>query len=176
MKMGCCGFFGGFFWGLLILLLGLSIILRAVFNLNIPLVRIFIAIILIYFGIRMLMGGGWNRPAWVFSKTNISSTETVQKEYSVVFGSANIDLSGVAIDKDSVKSEINVVFGSAVVKVNPNVPTKIILNSAFAGAKTPDGNTTAMGKYIYKTPSYKEDSPCLLIEADAVFSALEITK
>jgi len=175
MKMGCCGFFSGFFWGVLILLFGLSIILKTVFNVNIPLVRIFFAIILIYLGIKMLTGNCWSKPNWrVFSKTEISSTESIQKEYSVVFGSANIDLSGIAINKDSVSTEINVVFGSAILKVNPAVPTKIILNSAFAGAKTPDGNTTAMGKYVYTTPSYKEGTPCLLIEADAVFSSLDI--
>ena len=47
--------FGNIFWGLLIILLGLSIFLKG-FNLHIPLVRVFIAIIIIMFGIKLLFG------------------------------------------------------------------------------------------------------------------------
>ncbi|MDD2331344.1 MAG: hypothetical protein PHI68_01685, partial [Candidatus Cloacimonetes bacterium] len=48
-------FFGNMFWGILIILLGLSLILKD-FNINIPLFKIFFGLIIILFGIKLLIG------------------------------------------------------------------------------------------------------------------------
>lgn len=46
----------GLFWGLILVLLGLSVILKSVFHINIPLIKILLAILLIYWGITLLIG------------------------------------------------------------------------------------------------------------------------
>lgn len=45
--------------GVFFLLFGLSILFRVFFGWHIPVFRTFFAVFLIYFGIRMLVGGNW---------------------------------------------------------------------------------------------------------------------
>ena len=47
-----CFLFGGVFWGIVLVLLGLSIIVRIVFNIHFPFFRILFALIIIYFGLK----------------------------------------------------------------------------------------------------------------------------
>mgnify|MGYP003990967287 FL=1 len=48
--------FSGLFWGVMLVLFGASMILRAVFNLDIPIFRIIFALVIIYFGVKLLLG------------------------------------------------------------------------------------------------------------------------
>ena len=50
----------GVFWGSVIILFGVSIILNAVFGISIPVFRVVLALILIYFGIKILAGGAFH--------------------------------------------------------------------------------------------------------------------
>lgn len=43
------------FWGAIVVLAGLVIIANAVFNINIPIFRVFFALLLIYWGVKMLI-------------------------------------------------------------------------------------------------------------------------
>ncbi len=54
------------------------------------------------------------------------------------------------------------------------MPAKIIVNSVFAGARMPDGNTIAFGQYTYKSDSLKEDTSFLQVQANVVFGGLQI--
>jgi predicted tellurium resistance membrane protein TerC len=45
--------------GILFLLIGLSILLKAVFHIDIPVVRTAFALFIIYIGFKMLLGGSW---------------------------------------------------------------------------------------------------------------------
>jgi len=47
--------FNELFFGILIILFGVSLILKSIFNINIPLLKIFFGIVLIYWGITLLM-------------------------------------------------------------------------------------------------------------------------
>src|SRR5215510_7296421 len=97
----------GAFWGAIIILFGLSIILREVFHVHIPFVRIAFGCLLLYWGLRMITGGLNRRhgDSAVFSEANMSYDGS-QKEYNIVFGSSNIDL--FKMDLNSTKKlEIN---------------------------------------------------------------------
>ena len=50
--------FGHIFWGILLLLWGISLILKGFNIVDLPLVKIFIAVIIILFGLRLLFGTG----------------------------------------------------------------------------------------------------------------------
>ncbi len=174
MKM-CC-LFSGLFWGIFLILIGLTIITKVLFNISIPLFRIGFALLLIYFGIKVLTGrpicSKGKNAVW-FSDSKIENTGSSDK-YDIVFGKGIIDLSGVSLTGGTVKKEINTVFAAGIVKINPQLPTRITLNSAFAGAKMPDGNLTSFGKYTYQSPNYKEGENHLEIAANVVFASLEI--
>lgn len=174
MKM-CC-LFSGLFWGVFLILIGLTIILKVLFNIGIPLFRIGFALLLIYFGIKILTGGpicSKGKNAVWFSESKIENTSSSDK-YDIVFGKGVIDLSNVSLTSGTIKKEINTVFSAGVIKINPQLPTKIMVNSAFAGAKMPDGNVTSFGKYTYQSPNYKEGENHLEIAANVVFASLEI--
>ena len=178
MGWGC----GAIFWGVVILLFGVSIILRAVFNISIPLVRIFIAVVLIYVGIKILTGSfccgnrnwSWHGMQHSYSGEMKFEGADLQDEYSIIFGSGDIDLTKINTNKEKLNTKIAVVFGSAVIKLDPDMPVKITVDTAFANAKMPGGNSAAFGKYVYKSPSFKEGEKYVSIKMDSVFSSVEV--
>lgn len=174
MKMGCL--FSGVFWGVLLILLGASILVKVLFNITIPILRIAFALLLVYLGIKILTGGPLFRKGkcsvW-FGESKIEATSSSEK-YDIVFGKGVIDLSKISLTGGSIKAEINTVFGAGIVKINPELPTQIIVNSAFSGAKMPDGNVISFGKYTYKSANFKPEENHLFIEANVVFGGLEV--
>lgn len=128
MKMGL--FFGNLFWGVLLVLLGVSIILKG-FGLSIPLVKIFLAILIIMFGVKLLLGGN-KRNKW----EHVKKYETRNRvEYNSVFASQNIDLTHVKPGDKPI--EITCVFGSSIVKLPDGVPFTINPTTVFGATIMP---------------------------------------
>lgn len=176
MKMGCL-FCSGMFWGVLLILLGISMILKVLFNITIPIFRIAFALLLIYLGVKILLGHSIERRknTVFFNDSKIEYTES-SDEYNVLFGKGVIDLSNVSLEKKIVEVKVNTVFAEGTIKINPALPTKILVNSAFAGARMPDGNVISFGNYTYKTKSFKENENYLKIETNVVFGSLKVVE
>ncbi len=177
MKMGCL-FCSGMFWGVLLILLGISIILKILFNITIPVFRIAFALLLIYLGVKILTGGfgiGRKKNTVLFNDSKIEYTES-SDEYNVLFGKGVVNLSTVSLEKKTVEVKVNTVFAEGTIKINPALPTKILVNSAFAGARMPDGNVISFGNYTYKTKSFKENENYLKIETNVVFGSLKVVE
>lgn len=176
MKMGFI--YSGVFWGVIIVLIGLSILLNVVFGIRVPFFRIAFALFLIWLGITLLTGRTfWSREKnkAIFEEKRIDSI-TPHSKYDIVFAKGVVDLSKVTLEDKIYKVEVNTVFGSGTIEIDPTLPTKIIVNSVFAGASMPDGNTIAFGQYTYKSDSLKEDKNYLLVKANVVFGGLQIVK
>jgi predicted membrane protein len=167
--------FTGVFWGVVLILIGLGVIINVVFGVKIPIFRTIFALFLIYLGIQMLTGTSWHKRSEKVVMFEEKKIETITKsdKYDVIFGKGEIDLTGIKPDSQNIGVEINTVFGGSVVKINPAVPTKMIVSSAFGGAHLPDGNVVAFGQYTYKTESYRENEKHLLIRATVVFGGME---
>lgn len=163
MKMGI--FFGNLFWGVLLVLLGTSIILKG-FGLSIPLVKIFLAILIIMFGVKLLIGGSKRSKL-----EHVRKYETGKRvEYSSVFASQNIDLTHVKPGDKPI--EITCVFGSSIVKIPDGVAFTINPTTVFGATIMPGNkyfgfgdehvslNDAAMGEKVY-------------IEANCIFGRLE---
>jgi len=171
--------FSGIFWGSILILLGLSVIVRIVFNVHVPLVRIVFALVIIYLGVRVLMGGSWNKcgsngaSTVVFSdaKTELSKDST---EYNIIFGKGVVKLDSAALAEKNKKVKINTIFGATEIIVSSNVPAIIRVTSAFSGAKMPDGNVISFGEYVYKTKAVSDLAKALHVDASVVFGGLEI--
>jgi hypothetical protein len=169
----------GFFWGLVLIFVGLAIIFRVVFDVN--LFRIIIAVLIILFGIRILMGNTWmhersrkGRDAF-FSDRTYSEIPKNNTEYNVMFGKSVFDFTRPeSIIHEPVRIKINVVFGAAIIRIHPEMPVRIKSEAVFGGSKMPDGNTVAFGSINYSTPSFSEDIPHLYIESNVVFGGIEI--
>jgi predicted membrane protein len=175
MRMGFL--FSEAFWGVFIIIIGVSIVLKSVFGINLPIVKTAFAILLIYAGISMLAGGN----KWYFkSDHNISfgnskiKVDSLQKEYNIIFGSGVIDLTDLPLQEGRNRAKINTIFGSGVIQVHPDIPVVVRGDAVFASARFPDGRNTSFGDFTYRSPQFKEDGKYLEVEADVIFGSLEI--
>jgi predicted membrane protein len=166
----------GLFWGVIIILIGLSIILKEVFHIHFPFLRVLFGVLLIYWGIKVISGNSWKSNKGntsVFSSGNINYSR-LEKEYNIVFGKGNIDLFKADIPSENTKLEMNVVFGSADLILNDSVPAMVQMNSVFGNVRSADRQTGGFGSGVFTTPAYSQDKPHYLIEANAVFGNINI--
>ena len=170
--------FSGLFWGVMLVLFGVSMILRAMFNLDIPIFRIVFALVIIYFGIKLLVGRQafkGERNFSMFRNSDVTMSES-GGEYNVIFGQSNIDLSNIDISESSKKVNVDVVFGSGNLLIDPRIPTKLKISTVFADCKLPHRNINFFGDSNYKTPAFVEGENYLLLNIDVVFGNVVIVE
>jgi len=170
-----CVLFTGLFWGVLLLLIGLSVILKAVFHIDFPVLRLAFGLFLIFLGLQLVLGrslGCGGRPH-AFAESRIAQPQAEGK-YEVLFGKGELDLGGLVWEGKDASFTSNTVFGSTKIKIPAKLPVLIRASAAFAGAKFPDGNLVSFGEYAYKSKAYKEGKPCLRLKASVVFGELNV--
>lgn len=149
--------FGNVFWGVLLLLWGISLILKGLNIVDLPLVKIFIAIIIIMFGIRLLVGGSHHVKVFSGKQGVYTSGGT---EYTAVFSNQTVDLTDISPNSKSL--DITAVFGSIYVILPDDIDFAITPTGVFGTAnapKPPANRPTALGS--------------VEIEATAVFGQVE---
>ncbi len=149
--------FGHVFWGVLLLLWGLSLILKGLNIVDLPLVKIFIAIVIILFGLRLLIGPRHFRTHSVRG----SITSSGSTEYTSVFGSQTVDLTD--IKPDAAPLDVTAVFGSTYVILPNDINFEITPTAVFGSCTVPP------------KPSQAQSNPAgkIFIEANAVFGKVE---
>jgi len=167
------------FWGLLLVVLGLSLIFRIVFNIDFPLFKILIAFLFIFFGIKILFGS-FRSPVIetkdnevVFGEKRFQNPET-NRGYSVVFGKGVYDFRDIDLKGEKQRIKISTVFGATIVKISNATPVRIKVESAFAGTELPNGNSAVFGSTTYTSPNFNPDLPFLEIKLEVVFGGCEI--
>jgi predicted membrane protein len=171
----------GLFWGIVLILVGLSLIVKIVFNIDFSIMRILFAFLFIYLGIRIFIGKDFSLfnnhqegNNVIFSERSFKDVDD-GKEYNVIFGGGKYDLSEMTIpDSQVVRIKLNTIFGGSQVIVNPAIPIRIDSNTAFGGTKMPNGNTSAFGSLDYENDSAKVSKPRLIIETNTVFGGLQV--
>jgi predicted membrane protein len=177
MKMG-----SGLFWGILLIIIGLSLIIKIVFNIDFPIFKILIAFLFIYLGLKIILGDGFkffhNRKTEsdiVFGESNFNTIDH-GRDYNVVFSKGRFDLRNVVLnDSGPTIVKINSVFAGTEVLLNKSMPVRISVDAAFAGAQMPNGNSSAFGSTIYTSDSLDMSKPYLDVKADVVFGGLKIS-
>lgn len=169
----------GIFWGIVLIFMGLGIIIHILFNIDIPVFKILVALFFIYLGLKILTGdrGVFNfhhsKNDAVFTEGAFKETGEEDKEYNVIFGKGVYDLREIDLRR-KMKVEINAVFGGAEVRLKKGTPYRIKLESVFGGSNLPDGNTTVLGTGRYQSSNYNPDLPHLFIKANVVFGGLQV--
>jgi hypothetical protein len=166
--------FSGIFWGVVLILLGIGVIVNITLKTRIPFFRIFFAILLIYIGISALIGPRWRPHHRRWERRSRVLVTGPSEKHDILFGDGEIDLTGIQVSGQTVRAEVDVVFGRGLVRLNPDVPTRVEVSSAFAEAKLPDGSRIAMGDHVWRSPGLDESKPHLAVEADVVFGSMEI--
>ncbi len=170
----------GLFWGLFFILIGLALIIKFVFDLDIPVLRIALALFLILFGIRLLIRNRWefgpsgNPQNIIFRETTIRGKNLSESEYNVIFGQAVFDLTDIDSTSLPKTLKINTIFGFTVVKAKEDLPLKISGDAVFAGAKLSAGNETVFGEFSYTSRAYHPGKDHLQLETDVIFAGFEL--
>lgn len=166
----------GVFWGVVLVALGAWLIVRRSFPVRIPVIRILVAALFIWVGIRALVGNPvvTDRNTSVFSQSAMTWSPNRGREYNLVFSSGSVDLSAAPVAEKTVRADVNVVFGSGTLHINAASPVRVTMSSAFGTVVSPEGRSVAFGDLTYATPSWREGSPALEVHATAVFGRLSI--
>ena len=170
--MGC--FSVNLFWGCLLILWGLSIVLGDVFHIHIPVFRLVFAFALIYFGLRILLPNTFRRP-WC-PPGGMAAQSGKPGQNNVIFGRGSIDLSSIPLDKDGGKAEVNAIFSSARVRLGAGQAVRVQATAAFGHVRLPGGRVEAFGDTVYDTKDYSADKPFLALKVNAIFGHIEVVQ
>ncbi len=167
-----------YFFGILLILVGVLLIVRHVFNIHIPLLRILFGLFFLYIGFSIIFGGftGFstrNDNNMVFSSGIIKINRSANDEYNLIFSNGELDFTDIAPGEDPGRIKINVIFSSGTIRLNPKTPAVVKINSAFANASTPDNTNISFGSHVYSTKAAASGVKSLEIDANAVFSSLK---
>jgi predicted membrane protein len=166
----------GFFWGVVIILIGIFIVINALLGTRIPIIKILLGIFFLYLGIKIILGSslcGYRKSTCIFHKETIRDANN---EYNVVFGERTIDLTDVKLEAGVKKIEVNIAFGNVKIKINQTSPIKIKADVAFGSAHFPDGETVGFGQYYYHTESYRENETVtyLFLKLNVAFGTAKV--
>lgn len=172
---------GGLFWGLVLIIIGISLIVKVVFKVDFPIMKVLFAFFFIYLGVKILAGNfgvskfktGPNDV--VFGESGFVHRQSVPGQQNVVFGKGVFDFRNLNDSVLPAQVQINTVFGNSEILINKATPVVIKVDAAFAGAFLPNQNSTVLGSSNYQSPGLDVTKPYLTIKADAVFSSLRIT-
>lgn len=168
------------FWGLFLIIIGFALIIKYVFDLDIPVVKIVIALFLIFLGIKLLVGKtrfvhiSHKETDIIFSETRLNGKNITGNEYNVIFGKLVLDLRDLELSDLPKRLEINIIFGATEIIINNDLPIHVKVEAVFSGARMPNGNTATFGSTEYSTSSYNPSDKYLMIKNDVVFGGLEI--
>ena len=169
----------GLFWGAFLLLLGIALIIKVVFQVDFPIFKVVFGIFLILLGIKVLFGRfgvshhHFKPEETIFSERVYDNPEP-GKEYTVLFAKGVYDFTNVDLSKGTYRTKISTVFGGAQIIIPRDVPVRIKADAVFAGAELPDGHTAVFGNSVYESENWRPDSVGIDIKIDVVFGGVQV--
>lgn len=179
------------FWGILLLVVGLLIIIQHVFNINLPIIKILFGVLLIYFGLKLIFGSFGVKISG-FKNTSISSdTEAVFAEsefkitnsddgqintkYTTAFGNSRLDLTSINPNDLQEPIKITNAFGRTRIKTNPDHAILAKISVGFGTVKIRGQKLGSLGEIEYKSDNLSTNAnPPLRLEIDNAFGDIEI--
>ncbi len=171
----------GLFWGAFLLLLGVALIIKVVFNVDFPVFKVLVGIFLILLGIKVLFGKvlipshHFDPEETIFNERTYDNPES-GKEYTVLFAKGVYDFTNVDLSNGSYFVKISTVFGGTQIIIPRDKPVRIKADAVFAGAEMPDGNTAAFGTTVYESDSWSPDTASIDIKVDVVFGGVQVIR
>lgn len=168
-------FFSSAFWGIIIIFVGVAMLLRNFFDLDIPIFTIIAAGFLIFLGIRMIAGHKMeinSANSAVFGEKEMGYVPG-QNKYNVLFGNGNLDFSRMELIESKLV-EITCVFGEFKVAVNRDTNLQIFSSAAFGSFIAPSEQSSAFGSLDFRSPNFDPTKPALTIKAEVVFGSIRI--
>jgi predicted membrane protein len=168
----------GFFWGLFLVLVGLVLLAKYVLHIDFPLLKILVGLFFVLLGLKILFGKSFfteiNNRDVLFSERYFKPEEIEKREYNVIFGKAEMDLSRLEVELSPAKLKVSTVFGSTVIYLPKDLPVAIYNDAVFSNAKLPGGNSSIFGRTSFKTPGLETGTPYLELKLDVVFGSVSV--
>ncbi len=169
----------GIFWGAFLLLLGVALIIKVVFNVDFPVFKVLVGIFLVLLGMKVIFGKFLIPPAnfkaeeTIFNERVYDNPES-GKEYTVLFAKGVYDFTNVDLAKGSFRVKVSTVFGGTQIIIPRDKPVRIQADAVFAGAELPGGNNAVFGTSIYESDTWRADSASIDIKVDVVFGGVQV--
>lgn len=139
--------FSKVFWGIVVVLVGISIIAQAIFKINIPIFKVGLALILIYFGIKMLSS------TMGVSTSNIMSDQHIvvdhlkeENSFDVLMGNQEIDLTQIDLSGGPYVVNCHVIMGATTILLPKRAQIDIASSVVLGSVKDPRGKEYTSGK------------------------------
>lgn len=172
--------FRGAFWGAFIVLLGVAVVLKAVFHVDLPVFSIFWGLFLIAIGVSLVLGGRMvgkgirSDSAIVFGSGELAY-EPSTTEYSMVFSSGRTDLGKAPAAGAPPTLKVNAIFAQNEVILSDKVDALLVIHTAFGATTLPDGSYAShFGETSWRTKAASKSAPKLRIEINTVFGQTEL--
>jgi len=171
----------GLFWGAFLLILGIALIIKVVFNIDFPIFKVLVGIFLVLLGIKVLFGKvlipshHFDAEETIFNERVYDNPEA-GKEYTVLFGKGVYDFTDVDLSKGNYHVKVSTVFGGAQIIIPRDKPVRIKADAVFAGAELPEGKTAVFGTTVYESDSWRADSASIDIKVDVVFGGVQVIR
>ena len=176
------------FWSLFFIVFGVLLLIQHVINVDLPLMRIFFGLFLMYLGLKVLFGSFGIEINGAKVKKVATSTEFifaggdfklnehdhVNKRFSTVFGNSNLDLTDLSKLNSEDQIKIENVFSKTKIKTPADYELNIKSNIAFGSVRVRGQKLGALGEVDYKTPNYPNSAKKLNLVIDSVFGEVEI--
>ena len=170
--------------GVFVVLLGVSIILNVVFGIDVPVLRVAFAFLLIFVGIRILVGPRLFAPRVddTHAIMTRASFEPIrldpdgENEFNVIFGQGVVDLTGIERPSRATDVKVSAVFADVLVRVDPATPYVVKGSAVFGQATLPERRTAAFGDAEYRSEASAEEPVLLRLEVNAVFGAIRVVE
>ena len=136
----------GIFWGFIVILFGVGILLKSVFHVNIPFFKILIGIIVILFGVSIIFNAiNSRRNNTVFGEYNFNFW-TIEKEYNIVFSKGVFNFTNFNFSNYNGEFiKINSAFSKSEIYLSRNFEYEIRADSVFGVVSLPNGESVSFG-------------------------------
>lgn len=136
----------GIFWGFIVILFGVGILLKSVFHVNIPFFKILIGIIIIFFGISFIVGAMSQRKSEAIFRDYNFNFVTIEKEYNIVFSKSVFDFTNFNFSNYNGEFiKINSAFSKSEIYLSRNFEYEIRADSVFGVVSLPNGESVSFG-------------------------------
>jgi hypothetical protein len=164
--------------GVLLVLAGTALVVKQVFHVDLPLVRVAFGLLFIWMGVSLVSQSfglsipaplTWGDRAVVFSNDSIHAEGN--HELDVIFSNGTIDLRTTHAQVATPPVEINTVFGNTTILYDPSVPLYVDASSAFGRMELPNHDAFAFGDRTWQSAGYDPRHPAIRVKATSVFGS-----
>lgn len=167
--------------GILLILIGVSIVVNMVFGIHLPIFRTLIALFVIYIGLKMLFGERWFRMNWddggsenaaVFSSRRFTYAGEATDGFNTAFGSSVINIEKAPQSNQTLN--VNTAFGNTIIRIRREVPVTLEVRSFLASGTLPDGTMAVIGKLSQNSGATSGEIPKLKLEINVAFGSAHV--